>query len=290
MKILLVMTTMLLVQLMVSTSIMSQAQKYSPIEELRKRSMTGEVYFLPFFVDTQFGEFEEDEIEYYLKELRKSKDWIIEEAKVYKEIELEITDDFFDSHEEVVLLNNVKNWNRGGNHNLKNDIAEYLGYESIIDYIDFNNIDLNEIKVAVLCFVKRNGRSHAYDFNRSIFSEDLSDDHSIIFCSSKNGFYTDYKTISHEILHMFGAWDFYQGEPQNPTKAKELKKLYPNSIMGSTYNIDTPNIDELNAWRLGWNMSPKKFFYDYKPEYRKNMKTMEKNKNPGKKYIIGKGN
>lgn len=257
----------------------AQVNEYKPIKELEWRALTGEVYFLPFFINTPNGEFEEEEIEYYLAELAKSKDWIMKQSYNYPNVDLEIIDDYVESYEEEIYLDNVKNWNQGGNNNIANNVARYLHYKDIKEYVSFQSIDINKSKVVVLCFVKQNGRSHAIDFNGSIFADDISIDNAVIFCNTKPGIYTSYKVITHEILHLFRAWDLYGGEPQNEAKAKKLKEMYPNSIMLSTYGNTVPILDEINAWRVGWNLNPENFYTEYKPEYIENMSKMAKKKN-----------
>ena len=157
-------------------------------------------------------------------------------------------------------------------------IAYQLYYDNIEEYLKYYDVDIQSTKVAILCFVKQDGRSHAFDFNRSIFSKDVSIDHAVIFCRSKPGLFTSYKTISHEVLHLFGAWDLYEGEPQNEEKAKKLKEMYPTSIMLTTYGRKESDLDEINAWRIGWNLNPQPFYVDYKPEYRKNIEAMARKK------------
>lgn len=262
------------------------AQDYKPTDELKWRSLAGDVYIIPFFIDTSDDEWYDDEVDYYLGELTKAQEWIKSESESYYNIELELIDDYFDSIEEVAYLPNV-NW--GTSRHIKTTVIQDLGYDSVDHYLEFNNFDKDSEKVIMLFFIKQNGRSHAYDANRSVFSISNTVDHAIIYCSATSGMITSYKTIAHEMLHLFGAWDFYEGRPQNPTKAKMLKERYPNSVMLSTYNNDNPTIDEINAWRIGWNMDPQKSFMDYKPEYRKNAEAMKKQnrKNESLQFKLG---
>lgn len=276
-----IISTVLVIQfnLFFACLVHSQVNNYRPIKELQWRALTGEVYFIPFFINTPSGEFEEEEIAFYLTELAKSKEWIIEQSKNYPNVNLEITDDYINSYDEIIYLENVNDWNKGGNNSVVNNIVRHLNFENIKDYVSYHGINIERSKVIVLCFVKQIGRSHAYDFNSSIFSDDISIDHALVFCNTKYGTYTSYKVITHEILHLFRAWDLYGGEPQNETKAKKLKEMFPNSIMLNTYGTGVPNLDEINAWRIGWNLKPQDFYMEYEPQYIKNMKEMAKEKN-----------
>ncbi len=252
---------------------------YKPIKELAWRGLTGEVYFVPFFINTPEGEFEENEIKFYLNELRLSKEWILEQAEDYPQVKLNIHDDYFNSYEEEIFIPDIKTWSdahKGSNRNVTNEIANNIGFDTMEDYMAFYQIDLKKSKVVILCFVKQSGRSHAYDFNRSIFSEDISIDHTIIFCKQSFGISTASPVITHEVLHLFGAWDLYGGEPQNPEKAKKLAEMYPLSIMRIIWGHKEKTLDEINAWRIGWNLEPKDFYTEYEPEFRKNMNARKK--------------
>lgn len=260
-------------------------QDYIPTDDIKWRSLIGEVYILPFFVDTRYGEFETEEVEYYLEELDRAQAWIKEASEEYYDIELELIDDYFDTREEVIYIPEIY---MNTSFRIKNRIAQELGYNSIDEFIEFYNFEKEKHKIIVLCFVKQEGRSHAYDANRSVFSKSNTIDHAIIYCHTKYGSATSYKVIAHEMLHMFRAWDLYEGLPQNPTKAEILKEKYPNSIMLSTYNNDNPVLDEINAWRIGWNLKPEREFMKFKPEYRKNAEIMKK-KNRKEKIIFNLG-
>lgn len=82
------------------------------------------------------------------------------------------------------------------------------------------------------------GRSSAVMQRSAIYSRN---EISSIFKNS-NGF--SYTTIAHEILHQFGAADYYF-----PQKIEKIaKKYFPNSVMGNGTNI----VDELTAYLVGW--------------------------------------
>ena len=81
---------------------------------------------------------------------------------------------------------------------------------------------------------------------------------------------TDYKknekfVTSHEILHLFGAWDLYNIEPYGfgNENYNFIKNKYPKSIMRKSDEI---TIDPLTAWRIGLNNNPEKFFLEKVPK------------------------
>ena len=140
-----------------------------------------------------------------------------------------------------------------------------LRFESLNDFLAQNNFDLKERKLKVLFFVKSNSRSHALNYwsNEKV-------DIAVVYCRSTIGSITDNFVISHELLHQFGAWDLYYGTPQSLEKAQEAARLYPYSIMINTYrNKHLLEVDELTAWRVGWNLVEKEEYLRFKPVRRK---------------------
>ena len=67
-------------------------------------------------------------------------------------------------------------------------------------------------------------------------------------------------SIAHEILHLFGATDLYAHDdtPEEQVIEEKFRHIYPNSIMlGAPYGIERTEVDELNAWLVGWCDKPK---------------------------------
>ena len=98
-------------------------------------------------------EFDTDEIDYYLGELELAQAWIMKQTQSYYDIELEIIDDFFDTTEEVIYVPNI-DWGRTS-YDIKNIVAQELGFDNIDEYLEFYNFDKDKYKVIVLCFVKQ---------------------------------------------------------------------------------------------------------------------------------------
>jgi hypothetical protein len=71
--------------------------------------------------------------------------------------------------------------------------------------------------------------------------------------------------ISHEFLHLFGAWDLYITPYDNKRSEKKKKKqameLFPNEIMAFAYrNIDSLEISQFTKYAIGWdNQLDKKY-------------------------------
>jgi hypothetical protein len=85
--------------------------------------------------------------------------------------------------------------------------------------------------------------------------------------------------MSHELLHLFGAWDLYYGQSQSRESAARLKELYPYSIMINTgRHKESLEVDELTAWRIGWIEKEEDHFADFSP----NRKNRDREKRVGR--------
>lgn len=235
-------------------------------------SLSGEVHILTLFVDTKDDYWEESEIEYYYDKLIDSQNWLIDQSYHYNK-DLEFNNDFFFmDNQKVIYIPEVKRRGRGSSMILK-DVWEELGYNNADDFIDLNNFDFENEKMKVLLFVKSKDRSHARNY-WSVNSIDIA----IVYCQNSFGMATSQYTISHEILHLFGAWDLYKGESQTLETAERAKTLYPNSIMINTWsNQKNLIIDELTAWRIGWTDYDEAYKY-FDPHTNRKLSKEEKRK------------
>jgi hypothetical protein len=242
-------------------------QGFVPSEEKKYQSFIGEVYTLAFFAETQGDYWEDGEIEYYYNEFKGSQAWLKKQAELYGH-EIKFSNDYFFQNKEVVYVDEIA---YGYSTLILKSVMKGLGYQDIEEYIEESRFDLAKNKLKIVLFVKGSSRSHARDY-WSNSQVDLA----TIYCKRTSGISTDHYVISHEMLHQFGAWDLYGGESQSIEKAKELKELYPNSIMINTYfNKDLLEVDELTAWRVGWHHNFKKEYQSYEPVRTKKTKPAE---------------
>ena len=245
--------------LFLSSSFIIQGQNFTPSKDKLYQSLIDEVHILTLFVDTKEDYWEDEEKGYYKRQLKKSQEWLVDQANAYDQ-ELEFNNEtFFIENYNTIYLDKLK---RGDNP--KKTIAEVmdeLGYADLEDFFERNDFDFEEQKLKVILFVKSYDRSHAYNY---FSNADL--DLAIIYCKSSIGMVTDYLVISHEILHQFGAWDLYQGRSQTLKNAKRLKELFPNSIMIDVFRRRREKeVDDLTAWRVGWHYDMDDEYMDFAP-------------------------
>lgn len=128
--------------------------------------------------------------------------------------------------------------------------------------------------VVLLVMVKGTGRSWACTYTRSDEEHGRTQDYAegaIIFNTKKfnNGTTASLcaATVAHEILHLCGAWDFYEEEGiQDKEHADKAEQLFPKSIMlHENKDIYNCEIDEVTAWLVGLN-GRKNWYAWFQPE------------------------
>ncbi len=248
--------TLLFAQFFLLTCVFGQVYQSSKVKKYQ--SLTDEVYLFPLFVDTDKDNWQPEEREYYLEELKKSQSWLQEQARPYGQ-RIEFNDGYFMRSKDLIYIGEVS---RENPQLMLSKVMEELNYKDFEDFCQQNNFDFQKNKLKFILFVKSINRSHAYDFwsNTQV-------DIAVIYSSSRIGVITDEYVISHEILHQFGAWDLYH-EPGRMSleNAQRAKELYPNSIMISTFSRkDELEVDELTAWRVGWHNDFKEEYQEFNP-------------------------
>ena len=97
------------------------------------------------------------------------------------------------------------------------------------------------------------GRSHAYASARGV---EWNEEFSVLFCGEPivSG------SITHELLHLYGAIDLYDYELEEVQPA--AAKQFPSSVMLSING----EIDELTAWLIGWTDTKSRRVTDFLEE------------------------
>ena len=252
--------------LSVASNLTAQNNKYRKLTKPEKdklgaadqNKLYGDIYTLCFFIDTQFDEWTEEEVEYYLLELESSQYWLADEAARYG-VEVNFINDFFQTVEEIIEVPYVRSNN---SWQLLDKTMREMSYDNHQQFLDWQQFDLENNKLSVLFFVKDNNRSHARNY-RSKKNLDTA----VIYAKSTFGRPTTHYTISHELMHLFGAWDLYHGESQTREQAELLLEYFPNSIMINTWrNHENLEVDELTAYLIGWTDEIEEEYLNFKPD------------------------
>jgi len=227
---------------------------------LTQKMLVDRIYTLPIFIDTDSDCWAHEEKEHFYNELIKSQQWISDQAARYNQ-DVTWDNDFFDLNRQTIYLNK---YNRFSPRLMLEGTLDAMLEEDFDEYLENARFNSGSQKLKLVYFVKSNDRSLAVNF-RSTKKVDIA----IIFCRSSYGMMTDQYTISHEILHQFGAWDLYFGRSQSEEKAERARQLFPRSIMINTHvNKDQLRVDELTAWRVGWHSDHLELYDDFKPDWK----------------------
>ena len=131
-------------------------------------------------------------------------------------------------------------------------VASSLGYESPKDMNDSLKKKFDVKQVAYLFAVNKEGRSYKLSHSQTAIERKYE---FCVFFSQSIGYAdtTCYSTIAHEILHLFGAEDYYDPYGDYPQREKLAKELYPNDIMfGTVTDINNVNVGNYTAYSVGW--------------------------------------
>lgn len=78
---------------------------------------------------------------------------------------------------------------------------------------------------------------------------------------SRSGAATGPRTIAHEILHLYGAWDFYERPDYTPEQVALASREFPRDVMlCATPDLESAEVGAVTAWRIGWR--PKEEWFE----------------------------
>ncbi len=216
------------------------------------RDLSGNVSVILFYMDDFESSWTADEITNFTNnEVKPGLAFLEKEAKLYGvELDLNIKQSyssiFYD--DEVILSTKETGL---ATIDVLSQAAHGLHYSSDEEMIaDFKT----QYGTEIVCFTIFNKNGTAYAINPHRGETMRIEEHCIIFAYDLNSNRDDpigsqSSIVAHEMLHLFGAEDFYA-----TTNRKNLaKKYYPADIMlGANYYIITNNIDDATAFYIGW--------------------------------------
>lgn len=232
-------------------------------EELKLGSakvLEGDNVLITVFVDINGDKWTEEEKKYCKDSLAEAVTWIEKEGEVYgKQLHF-----IYDMNSESDLL-----YYQSIDFTVESDTKDRNQYT----YYRYNkswirkNLDMESVKekygtdsIGYLFFVKDEGISYTYPHYLEDMNSDKEEMCTIYLRDSSNyGLYENPATYAHEILHLYGALDLYNGACPEEINDYVISK-YPNEIMLSTYfetlipneYTGVKNISPITAYMLGW--------------------------------------
>lgn len=116
----------------------------------------------------------------------------------------------------------------------------------------------------VVCFTIFHKNGTAYAINPKRGATPFVDEHCIVFVRDLNSSGNDpagsqASIIAHEMLHLFGAEDFYA----SASRKQLARALYPSDIMlGANYDVRTNTLGKATAFYIGWTDEIPDILYD----------------------------
>lgn len=118
------------------------------------------------------------------------------------------------------------------------EVLKQYGFSNAADYQAHYEKKFKKTEAPLIFIINRNFRAFARVINSSASGSEYS------FVSFNDDIDACVRTMMHEVLHQFGAIDYYLPE----TVKQSAEKLFPDSIM-----LHGLEIDELTRYLIGWD-------------------------------------
>ena len=228
--------------------------------------LSGNIYVLSCFVSDGVDQWTPDEKNRMLAKTNDALLWIAKQGNTYGKDVLFEHGCFGMDHD--IVIDHIERGRASG----KEDVTmiertlRKIGYKEQNDFTKWVITNTNSKEAKVLIFVKGPANSYCIACSYDHPGECPFVEGAVLYESYLSNRPLASGTIAHELLHTFGAWDFYHTYEQTKEQEKKAKILFPNSIMlNIEYDINKCNIDELTAWLVGWSKKAKDWYWWFKP-------------------------
>lgn len=221
-------------------------------------TLTGNPYILYLFVSDNESRWTEGEAIYFIDHCLSPGVWWLEEEASRWGVELDFGAGwYYGSGDGFCHYNGILNdCDAGGNSDILEQVAVSMGFASKEDL--HRNAQSWSGQEEVLFVVVPNKPGRSYAFMDGVNDEFVYMEHCVIFGQNKyvdEGVYPACPaTSAHEILHCFGAEDYYI----DGTSRRQIAQSYfPNDIMLTIYmdDIRYNSISHYTAYTVGWTGS-----------------------------------
>ena len=210
------------------------------------RHLEGKNVVVSLFANSPDSKWDDDEKERMLKQLKTACEYIEDTASSYGK-HVEMIYDWSEEDKADLIESGYVFWRISSTPMNKQEahldakistwLNNYVDYEALLKEYDADNIFL-------IVYLDTGGRPYAITYDGI---DNPSE--SLIMYSGQNP-----AAVAHEILHLYGAHDFYEGAEYTDDAVRYLTEKYPNDIMLRTDGgSEIPNeVGELTAYHLGW--------------------------------------
>lgn len=207
-------------------------------------------YLIVHIDDNESNWDEEEKTEFAENKLIPSLAYLSEKAAEYN---VTLCTDYKNSDENVTYKGIIEAdvVENGSQEDIPHQAAVSMGYSTPEEMDSSLKKEMNVKQIAYLFIVDKAGRSYKYSYVTKdsktmefcVFFDDSIKFDGNVCCS----------TISHEVLHLFGAEDYYDPYGKLPERAKLAEELYPNDIMlAYLNNVNDAKIGAYTAYSVGW--------------------------------------
>jgi len=227
------------------------------------RVLKGNVSVILFYMDDFESSWTKDEMKSFTeKEIGPALSFLEKEAKSYGiELNLTIMGSYGGLFYDDEVITSVKLTGLASIDVLE-QAAKSLDYVSAEAMIRSHRVQYQTDEVVCLTLFNRNGTSYAINPPRG--ETLMVEEHCIVFAHDLNSSGNDpvgwqISVVAHELLHLFGAEDFYA----SATRKALARVIYPGDLMLSAqYDIRANNIGDATAYYIGWTDIVPEILYD----------------------------
>ena len=221
-------------------------------------TLAGNPYVLVVFLDDDVSSWPEEKILTYWEELLTPGMTFIEENAAAWDVELDFQCGYYATYghpDRPVKYNGVVDTHMNGTttKDILEQVAASLGFDSK-DHMherlqDFSGQD----QIAYIIMLNKGGRSYTIRYHHSERTS-TDRDRYLEYCVIYTGFTDDSgdtasDTIAHEMLHLYGADDYYRPDSREALASA----LYPDDIMlCAKPDLQYFNLGEMTAYCVGW--------------------------------------
>lgn len=219
------------------------------------KKLDDSIYILEVWLTASGTKWKYQDMQHIQYKINEATDWIVETARRYgKQISIKSGTFAGNRYEGIQMDNLPKSYAEAASmQQLLPNALRIIGYRDIMHCYNA----LRELSgcgnVITLVIINNGGWSCSNNFSVGHIENGFQNyflENAYIF-RSNNGKDVSSQTIAHEILHLFGAWDMYEGQVSQEAD-KWARSHYPNEIMLQTSSpLSKLDISPLTAWLTG---------------------------------------
>lgn len=236
------------------------------------KKLTGSVVSLICFISTPEENWTDTEKKNAVTEIAESESWLIEQAKQYN-ADVSFKHSIINDGKDL-KFSTIEPGKASGNERVDwiyRTIIK-LGYKNSKQAYKKLKRSYKADNIHVILMAKGKGRSYSMRYAKGFNKKKYMLEGMINYHMYLNSAPVPIAAVtSHELLHLYGAWDLYTTYAQTSDRQQKATELYPNDIMLRVdHNLNSLEINNLTAWLIGWNHEKEDLFEWFRPtDFRK---------------------